>query len=238
MARPKQEYGIGGTSFSTQAYALCVRMLAENWRRGRVLEEIHRRFPEHRLDGAQPVTIEAVKNVIKKRQAEIRELREALNKEVDDMWIANRRSQLGALQEIFEDQNRWVPDKILEAPRTKAEVLEGKKPRQIVVYKKDTGGMINTLRLAREITGTDAGTRVADSLEALVQRTEKERGLEHTEVIDVTPEGAVPVIADAKLLEPPPVYPSKGEDPRLGLLDGSTEPGQALLPGNDELEGD
>jgi hypothetical protein len=236
MVQPKQEYGVGKTNFSTQAYALCVRMLAENWRRGKVLEEIHRRFPEHRLDGEQPVTVDAVKNVIKRRQAEIQQLREELNAEVGDMWIANRRSQLAALQRIFEDQNRYTPKRILEGTLTKIEALAGKSPKRIVVYEKDTGGMLATLRLAREVTGADAGTRVANTLEDLVKRAEKERGLEISEPIDVTPEGAVPMLQDAKLIDVPDVYPSRGDDQRLGLLDGSTEPGESSALGNAVLD--
>jgi hypothetical protein len=192
---------------STMAYALIVRMIAENFTLRQAESEVNRQYPDEKI------TYEQIRRVSATRQADIKALRRKLNEELDDLWIANKRQRLIGLQHVYEDANRWVPHSLLSQP--------GGPP--VVVYRKDTSAMLSALKQARDELGESATERAAQSLEDLVTHAEKTRGLEVTaEVGEEVPE-AVPVLTDAQLLELPAQQRTAGADEKRGFLPGDFE---------------
>ena len=223
----------GSTNLSHMAYALVIRMFADNWWPRRVLQEVHARFAEHRPDGERPVLIETIKGLKKSRQEEIRALRGYLNSQLDDLWIANKRARLEAAQNIFMDANRWVPKRVLEIIE-KSEGSDGTLvTRSMVVYEKETRVMLDALRYSREELGVDPGSRVAQSLEDLVREAERSRGLQVTEGAPALESGTVPILEDARLIESPTPYHTKGALPSKNILGGAELPELTIdVPGD------
>lgn len=230
--RPKITSGPGQSAFHGTSYLYVVRMLAENFPPTRILGEIHKKFPEHRPNGDSPVSLSAVKSIKKKRSSEVDELRQELNERAGkELWIANRFQRLKQMQNIYEDANRWVPKRAIT-------VVEDGARRSVLVYEKETGMMLKTLAQAREELGEDSGSRQAQSLEDLVKLAEQERGLQLTEEIDVTPVDAVPKATDVELIDPPDFYPSAGDDPERGILDGEHQLDDYVEIAADRPDGD
>jgi hypothetical protein len=211
--------GPGKTRLGREAYAVAIRMLAENYRRPLILRAIHERFPEHRSGEPAEVNNRILMGIAQTRKDEIEELRERLNAELDDLWIANKRQRLVALQEMFEDCNRWVPKKVIEPPWKPGQDDE-KRPAAIVVYEKDVPGMLGVLKQAREELGVTAADRAAESIADLVRIAEEQRGLERTTTIDAHPVDAVEYIEEAMVVELAPPVRTKGQDAARGFLDG------------------
>ncbi len=238
--RPKQEYGVGNTHLSPAMYGYIIRMLADGFKNPKIRDTVAVAFPNE----PTPST-ERIRNVKTKRQPEIAALRKKLNEGFDDIWLANKRQRLEALNLIFQDANRWTPKRAIEMKSTpeqeearrldsNAEMTPRQKelreaPRSVLVYEKDTGTMITVLREARTELGEDSGSRQADSLEDLVRLAEQSRDLSKTVEAEVVVDGAVPTLVEAEFADTPTLYPSAGSDEEMGLLDGSTEPGSALL---------
>lgn len=216
--------GPGRTRLSREAYALAIRMMAENFQRAEILREIHTRFPKrHGPEGDLPCTAEVLRNLSRSRQDEINDLRKKLNESLSDLWIANKRTRITALQRIFSDANRWVPKRLIESQKP------GSPTRSIVVYEKDTKTMLKALEQARAEIGGTPEERTAQSLEDLVRLAEENRGLERTVPAKDRLDDAVPVIEDAQLLEAPDNYPSRGSDEKRGFVDGRELPSNVLL---------
>lgn len=204
--------GPGKTRLTMPAYALVIRMLAENVLMPRIVQEVQARFPEeHGSDSDAVCTFGVVRRVKEHRQPEVRALQQKLRDHTDDLWIVSKREQLKSLQAIYEDANRWVPTRLLEA-------RGGGSPR--VVFTKDTDSMLKALKHAREIVGFDPTSRIAESLEDLVRRTEGERGLEQTVEAKFQVEHSLPVLDDALLIDIPHEQHTSGEDKRRGFLSG------------------
>jgi len=200
-------------SISTHEYQLVVRLLAENWKMPQVVDEVARQFP------ASACSYGVVRRIKSTRQPEIKALREKINKQLDDLWIANKRQRVITLQRMFEDANRWTPVKAIET----IENDEAGDParRTSLVYKKDFGAMISVIKAVREELGEDAGARAATSLEDLVRLAEQSRGLETTHEKGDNLEGAVPVQEDAMLIDVPAQYRTRGSDDTRGFIDGA-----------------
>ncbi len=206
-----------------------LRLLAENYKMRRVVRVVHEVFAEeHGPGSAAECTFGMVRWIKETRQEEIRALREKLRAETSDLWIAQTRQRLIALEKIYEDCNRWVPVRLLEDRRGGTSK---------VVYAKNVDGMVKCLKQAREELGEDPASRAADSLEDLVRRAEKERGLTATVDAEVIPERSVPVVDDALLIELAGENRSAGADEERGFLDGSVEPPTVELEPN-HLGGD
>jgi len=231
--------GVGKTRFHERSYPVAIRMFAEGHGYKKVAKVVWDMFPEHRKGGELQLLWTAFQNIQKTRSDEILALRQKLNDSInDDHWIANKRNRVRALQEMFEDLNRWVPDKVLhvrgqkkadgedagklldsaEAPG-ECERLPGS---AVVVYKKDVRGMMEVLKQVREELGEDATGKAAQSLADLVKMAETDRGLDPT-VIDVEAVGGdtAPMTEDALLIDSPSPYPSAGADDEMGFLDGN-----------------
>jgi len=220
--------GPGQTRLSSEAYALALRMLADNYRKPQIMRAIHERFPEHRPDGERPVTKQVIWSLARTRRDEVRGLREKLNQELDDLWIANKRQRLVALQEMFEDCNRWTPKKVIEVPAPPKDGEEVR-ARVLIVYEKDVPAMLGVLKQAREELGVTAEDRAAKSLQDLVQMAEEQRGLKRTTTIDAHPVDAVEYIEDAQVLELPPAARTKGADAVRGFLAGDADVGSEAM---------
>lgn len=241
--RPKAEYGVGATGMTAQVYGFVIRMIADGHKNAPIRRAVEKFFPD------EPVpTSDRLRNLRIKRKPEITALRERLSASFDDMWIARKRQRLEALEQIFEDANRWSPKRAIELALTnqqrqlmnadpsslteKEKALREKlleAPRSVLVYEKDTGTMMQALKAAQSELGEDSGSKAAQSLEDLVRLAEGARGL--TQTVDATVEldDSVPTLLEAEIAETPMLYPSAGDDSKHGLLDGSTEPGSALL---------
>ena len=208
-----------------------IRMLADNYKLTQVLRIVHEKFPVHRPDGDIPVTYRMIWYVAHERVEEVEQLRSELNQNLSDLWITNLRQRLTALQDIYQDANRWVPKRIIEPPRgpgrmSKDEIEKRARegvPGAILVYEKDTTTMLNSLKQAREELGVTAADKAAGSLSDLVQLMEEQRGLERTGPVDEHPANAVTYIEKARMLELPAPNRSKGPDDQLQFLDGDAE---------------
>lgn len=236
--------GVGNYQLTPEAYAVIVRMLASNYKPKRIVDFVHERYPEHRPDGSEPVDDTMVKSIRRRRQPEIRELRERLNQEVDDLWIANKRTRLEALQHLFEDANRWTPTKVIEYRERVEEPDQERNPqvgdpvpggpgrgdrryevRNLIVYEKPVDTLARLLKQAKEELGEDPGSRMANSLEELIKRAEEERGLEKTgDVGGTPPDGSVDYIEDAMVVEIPEEARSRGDALHRNQLDGTRQP--------------
>lgn len=202
-----------------------IQLLALNFKPMKALAEIHRQFPEHREEGEAPLRRAAIQYAQHTRKEEIAELRAKLNETVADrFWIATKQGRMQALQNMFEDANRWIPKRILRRG-------EGADANDMVVYEKDIGTLAKIVAQARDEMGEDGLSRQAQSLEDIVRLAEQERNLEVTEEIDVTPEGgAVPASTDEHLLDVPNIYPSAGNDDERGFLAGDTDIPEIVPP--------
>jgi len=216
----RQMSGPGNTRFTREAYAMAIRMTADNYRRVQILKAIHKNFPDHRPGEEREVTAQMLWHLATTRRDEIDALREELNRDLKDLWIANKRQRLVSLQEMFEDCNRWVPKKIIEPPWKPSKDGEDK-PKPLVVFEKNVAGMLGVLKQAREELGETAADKTAQSLQDLVRFAEEQRGLERTKTIDAHPTDAVEYLEEAKVAEIEPPSRSKGADKRRGFLDGA-----------------
>lgn len=216
------------TRFTREAYMMVIRMLADNYKYTQIVRAIHERFPDHRPDGETPITYRMVWHLSHQREDEVQQMREELNKNLTDLWIANKRQRLVALQDIYTDANRWVPKRVIEPPRgpgrrSKEEMEEKFKrgvPKALVVFEKDTPTMLAALKQAREELGVTAADRIADSITDLVRQAEEQRGLEITAEASDRPKDAVDYLQEARLIELPSPSRSKGADAKRGFLDG------------------
>lgn len=227
----KPQKGPGATRLTHEAYAVALRMLADNHKVMPVVREIQKRFPEeHGPESTSPVSYHVIRGVWERRQDEIKALRKKLNDELDHLWITQKRQRLEALQEMFADANRWVPDKIIE-PRspgvTSVPTPSGGSVPSLVVYKKDTNTMLSVLKQAREEMGEDPESKKADSLSDLVRAAEEARGLQKTADLGHQEEEDVPYIEDARVVDVDPTYPSAGDDEERGFVDGRQIPDAA-----------
>ncbi len=205
--------GPGHFRLSGAAYAMIIRMLAENIKMARIQRAAQAEHPD---DDIPYLMINRIK---RNRQPEIKELRKRLNEELDDLWIAQKRQRIIGLQQIYEDCNRWVPDKIL--------LLDGSTdddggPSGVVSYRKNVDGMLKALKQVRDELGESAGEKQASALETLVKLAERERGLQQTIDVETVPDfDTVPELRDAQLLEIEGEVRTKGADEAKGFLDGS-----------------
>lgn len=214
--------GPDGTRFTREAYMMVIRMMAENYKRIQIMRVIHDRFPQHRPGEELEVSYQMLYQLSRSRREEVMELREELNRELTDMWMANKRQRIQALQDIYEDCNRWVPRRIIEAPKKSGVPgvpVEDAKP--VLVYEKNVRGMLDALKQAREEMGDTPEGKIAQSFADLVRQAEEQRGLEKTADVTVHPVDAVDYIEDAVVLEIEGPSRSKGADTKRGFLDGA-----------------
>ncbi len=205
--------GSGGFALTRAAYVMVVRMLAENVGMTIIQRKVSAAHPD------SPVTYNQIRNLKRNRQPEIKELRKRLNEELDDLWIAQKRQRIIGLQQIYEDCNRWVPEKILLVGKDSDD--DGG-PSSVISYRKNVDGMLKALKQVRDELGESAGEKQASALETLVKLAERERGLQQTIDVETVPDfDTVPELRDAQLLEIEGEVRTKGADEAKGFLDGS-----------------
>lgn len=209
--------GPGNLDISPQAYALAIRMFADNFLAPQVGREIEKRFGEK-------IKASTVRRIKETRRTEIEALRTRLNTELerdDALWIVTKRQRLLALQKIFEDCNQWVPSKLLQPGPVQA----GQGVPTAIVYSKNTRGMLDALKAARDELGVSPEASAAQSLSDMVRIAEEQRGLERTVGSDEPqPDDALPIVLDAELIESPEMYASAGGDETMGILPGDAQP--------------
>lgn len=198
--------GLNKLAISERAYPYALRMLAENFKMKRVVRELNQLFPND-----PEVTYHTVRRIKETRQDEIKALRQKLNDNLDDLWIADKRQRLVALQMMFEDANRWTPKTVLAKP--------GAPP--VVVYDKNLGVMKDILKQARDELGGTPADRAADSLEALIKMAEESRGLQRTTGLEgLSDPGNTPALEGAQMIEIEAEYRTAGADEARGQLAG------------------
>ncbi len=206
--------GPGHFRLSGAAYAMIIRMLAENIKMARIQRAAQTAHPDDEI----PYSM--INRIKRNRQPEIKELRKRLNAELDDLWIAQKRQRIIGLQQIYEDCNRWVPEKILVVGKASDDDDDGG-PSSVVSYRKNVDGMLKALKQVRDELGESAGEKQASALEMLVKMAERERGLQQTIDVEAVPDfDTVPELRDAQLLEIEGEVRTKGADKAKGFLDG------------------
>jgi hypothetical protein len=205
--------GPGHFRISRMAYAMIIRLLADNVKMARIQRAVAQTHPD---DEVPYIMVQRIK---RNRQHEVKELRKRLNSELDDLWITSKRERLVGLQQIYEDCNRWVPNRVILVEKKKSDDDGG--PSGVISYTKNVDGMLKALKQARDELGESAEEKQASALETLVQMAERERGLEKTIDVESTPDfESVPELRDAQMLEIEGEVRTKGADESKGFLDG------------------